>query len=60
MANVGLPVCATASKYSPVKLITSMRTSDSLTDDSSYFFSELIAFKIYCRQKFKTNHTLLF
>lgn len=41
MANVGLPVCATSSKYNPVKLITSMRTSDSLTDDSSYFFSEL-------------------
>jgi hypothetical protein len=45
MANVGLPVCATESKYSPVKLITSMRTSDSLTDDSSYFFSELTRLK---------------
>ncbi len=41
MANVGLPVYATASAYSPIKLITSMRTSDSLTDDESYFFSEL-------------------
>lgn len=41
MANVGLPVCAKLSSYSPVKLITSMRTTDSLTDDSSYFFSEL-------------------
>ncbi|PIV93579.1 MAG: DNA mismatch repair protein MutS [Flavobacteriaceae bacterium CG17_big_fil_post_rev_8_21_14_2_50_33_15] len=41
MANVGLPVCAKASQYHPVKLITSMRTSDSLTDESSYFFSEL-------------------
>jgi len=41
MANVGLPVCAKSSSYSPVKLITSMRTTDSLTDDSSYFFSEL-------------------
>jgi len=41
MANVGLPICAKSSQYSPVKLITSMRTSDSLTDDSSYFFSEL-------------------
>ncbi|WCO01826.1 MutS-related protein [Psychroserpens ponticola] len=45
MANVGLPVCATSSSYSPVKLITSMRTSDSLTDDSSYFFSELTRLK---------------
>ncbi len=45
MANVGLPVCATSSHYSPVKLITSMRTTDSLTDDSSYFFSELTRLK---------------
>jgi len=45
MANVGLPVCAKSSQYSPVKLITSMRTSDSLTDDSSYFFSELTRLK---------------
>ena len=45
MANVGLPVCAKSSSYSPVKLITSMRSSDSLTDDSSYFFSELTRLK---------------
>lgn len=45
MANVGLPVCASNSKYNPVKLITSMRTTDSLTDDSSYFFSELTRLK---------------
>lgn len=45
MANVGLPVCAKSSYYSPVKLITSMRTTDSLTDDSSYFFSELTRLK---------------
>lgn len=41
MANVGLPVCAEAAAYNPIKLITSMRTTDSLTDDESYFFSEL-------------------
>ncbi len=45
MANVGLPVCAQSSRYNPVKLITSMRTSDSLADDSSYFFSELSRLK---------------
>ena len=45
MANVGLPICAQESKYTPVKLITSMRTVDSLTDDSSYFFSELTRLK---------------
>lgn len=41
MANIGLPVCASEAEYSPIKLITSMRTTDSLTDDESYFFSEL-------------------
>lgn len=45
MANVGLPVCAKQSTYKPIKLITSMRTTDSLTDDSSYFFSELTRLK---------------
>jgi len=45
MANIGLPVCAESSVYRPIKLITSMRTSDSLTDDSSYFFSELTRLK---------------
>ncbi len=41
MANIGLPVCAEKFTYKPIHLITSMRTSDSLTDDESYFFSEL-------------------
>ncbi len=41
MANVGLPVSAKTAQYTPIKLITSMRTTDSLTDDESYFFSEL-------------------
>ncbi|MGB5203387.1 MAG: DNA mismatch repair protein MutS [Eudoraea sp.] len=41
MANMGLPVCATSLFYQPIKLITSMRTVDSLTEHESYFFSEL-------------------
>ncbi|GAB5416764.1 MAG: MutS family DNA mismatch repair protein [Crocinitomicaceae bacterium] len=41
MANSGLPVCAASFEYIPVKLISSMRTSDSLVNDESYFFSEL-------------------
>jgi DNA mismatch repair ATPase MutS len=41
MANCGLPVCAEKFQYSPIKLITSMRTTDSLTEDESYFYSEL-------------------
>lgn len=50
MANVGLPVCATSSTYKPIKLITSMRTSDSLAEDSSYFFSELTRLKFIVDQ----------
>ncbi|RRO16392.1 MutS-related protein [Flavobacteriaceae bacterium 14752] len=45
MANLGLPVCASHCNYKPIKLITSMRTSDSLSDESSYFFSELSRLK---------------
>ena len=41
MANMGLPTPAVQSQYSPIKLITSMRTTDNLTQDASYFFSEL-------------------
>ncbi|RUA12759.1 MAG: DNA mismatch repair protein MutS [Flavobacteriia bacterium] len=41
MSNIGLPVCSEKFVYHPIKLITSMRTSDSLSKDESYFFSEL-------------------
>ena len=54
MANVGLPVCAKTSDYFPIKLITSMRTTDNLTDDSSYFFSELTRLK-YIVDAIKTD-----
>ena len=50
MSNMGLPVCASSVTYSPIKLITSMRTSDSLTDDESYFFSELKRLKFIVDQ----------
>ena len=41
MANLGLPVCAEECVYSPVKLVTSMRSVDSLYKGDSYFLSEL-------------------
>jgi DNA mismatch repair ATPase MutS len=41
MANAGLPVYGSEVKNAPIKLITSMRTSDSLPEDESYFFAEL-------------------
>ena len=50
MANCGLPVCAERFKYQPIKLITSMRTTDSLTEDESYFYSELKRLKFIVDQ----------
>ena len=59
MANIGLPVCASSCTYSPIKLITSMRTSDSLTDDSSYFFSELTRLKFIVDQIETTSYFII-
>nr|WP_298998395.1 DNA mismatch repair protein MutS [uncultured Allomuricauda sp.] len=50
MSNLGLPVCAKESAYFPIKLITSMRTTDSLADQSSYFFSELTRLQFIMEQ----------
>lgn len=41
MANMGLPVMGKEVEYAPVRLLTSMRSSDSLADETSYFFAEL-------------------
>jgi ABC-type lipoprotein export system ATPase subunit len=46
MSNIGLPICAEKATYSPIKLITSMRTTDSLAEGASYFFSELQRLKM--------------
>jgi DNA mismatch repair ATPase MutS len=50
LANVGLPVVAKSFEYTPIKLISSMRTSDSLVNDESYFFSELKRLKFIVDQ----------
>ncbi|WP_302462927.1 MutS family DNA mismatch repair protein [Phocaeicola plebeius] len=41
LACVGAPVCCEKLKLLPNQLITSLRTSDSLSDNESYFFAEL-------------------
>jgi len=41
MANMGLPVKGREVLYNPVRLLTSMRSSDSLADETSYFYAEL-------------------
>lgn len=41
IAMNGLPVCAEKFEFSPVAIFTSMRTTDSLSKDESYFYAEL-------------------
>lgn len=41
LACIGAPVCCERLRLHPNQLITSLRTSDSLSDNESYFFAEL-------------------
>lgn len=41
LACIGAPVCCERLKLHPNQFITSLRTSDSLSDNESYFFAEL-------------------
>ena len=41
LACLGAPVCCASLTLYPAQLITSLRTSDSLSDGESYFFAEL-------------------
>lgn len=46
LACIGAPVCARHMEVYPARLITSLRTTDSLTDNESYFFAELKRLKL--------------
>ena len=59
MANTGLPVCAVDSFYTPIKLITSMRTSDSLAENSSYFFAELTRLQFIIKHLEKDSYLVI-
>ena len=41
LACTGCPVCGSSLEIYPAKLVTSLRTSDSLTANESYFFADL-------------------
>ena len=45
-ACIGLPVCAEEMHFYPAHLVTSLRTTDSLNDNESYFFAELKRLKM--------------
>ncbi|MCF2874714.1 MULTISPECIES: MutS-related protein [unclassified Tenacibaculum] len=59
MANCGLPVCASKFNYNPIKLITSMRTSDSLSEDESYFYAELKRLKFIVNEIKNENYFII-
>ena len=59
MSNTGLPICAENVEYNPVKLITSMRTSDSLNDDESYFYAELKRLKFIVNEIKTENYFII-
>lgn len=46
LACCGMPVCADSLLFYPNKLVTNLRTSDSLADNESYFFAELKRLKM--------------
>jgi len=46
LALAGAPVCAKSFVFHPIALYSSMRTSDSLQDHESYFFTELKRLKM--------------
>ena len=41
LAQCGAPVCATSFQFTPMQLLTSLRISDSLQEQTSYFMAEL-------------------
>lgn len=41
LAQCGAPVCATSFTFTPMQLLTSLRISDSLQEQTSYFMAEL-------------------
>ncbi len=46
LACIGAPACADSLRLYPASLVTSLRTSDSLVSNESYFFSELKRLKM--------------
>jgi ABC-type multidrug transport system fused ATPase/permease subunit len=59
LAMTGAPVCATSMKLSPLKLFTSMRTTDSLSKNESYFYAELKRLKTL-KERLERRENLFF
>lgn len=50
LAGMGAPVCASAANLHPLRILVSMRQSDSLADSESYFFAEVKRLKFIIDQ----------
>jgi hypothetical protein len=59
LGMTGAPVCAMGMRFRPMKIFTSMRTIDSLSQNESYFYAELKRLKIL-REKIENEKDLLF
>ncbi len=59
LGMAGAPVCASAMEFSPLRLFTSMRTTDSLGHNESYFYAELKRLRIL-KEKLEEGVKILF
>jgi len=59
LAMAGAPVCASEMHFLPVKLFTSMRTTDSLSHNESYFYAELKRLKLL-KSRIETGEPVFF
>ena len=59
LGMTGAPVCAAEMNFLPQKLFTSMRTTDSLSNNESYFYAELRRLKTL-KSRIETVEPVLF
>jgi hypothetical protein len=59
LAQAGMPVCADRAHLSLKKIIVSMRLNDSLADQKSYFFAEILRLKTIMDQLDESSFLLL-
>lgn len=59
LAMAGAPVCASEMHFMPIKLFTSMRTTDSLSHNESYFYAELKRLKLL-KSRIETGEPIFF
>lgn len=59
LGMAGAPVCASEMVFTPIKLFTSMRTTDSLLNNESYFYAELKRLKSM-KERIERGEEILF